>query len=103
MIEPGEIDNLFIDLSTRLVKFKKEFAMEFQQRVEHKTPVLTGALKKGWITKTTQTGFNISNIMPYASYVENGTPFMAPRAMIALTVVEIPQITKVVKERLGIK
>lgn len=103
MILPGEIDRMFIDLDTRLVKFKQEFAMEFQSRVEERTPVLTGALKKGWLTKLTQTGFTISNIQPYASYVENGTEKMAPRAMIATTLVEKDQIAKIAKEKAGLK
>lgn len=103
MTEPGEIDRLFIDLETRLVKYKQEYAIEFQQRVEERTPVLTGALKRGWLNKLTRTGFTISNIQPYASYVENGTEKMAPRGMIATTLLEKDQIAQVVKNKLGMK
>jgi len=103
MIEPGEIDKYFIDLDTRLVNFKKEYAMEFQRRVEERTPVLTGALQKGWLNALTQTGFTISNIQPYASYVEYGTEKMAPRAMIGTTILESEQIAKVAKDKAGIK
>jgi len=103
MVEPGEIDKLFVDLETRLVKFKQEFAMEFQQRLENHTPVRTGALKAGWVTQLSQTGFKLSNIQPYAAYVEYGTEKMAPRAMIGTTLLEKDQIVKVVKDKLGLK
>ncbi len=100
---PGEIDKLYVGLDTKLRKFKQEFASEFVQRVEERTPVDTGKLKAGWVTKQTQTGFEISNTQPYAGYVENGTDKMAPRLMIATTLVEKDQITEIAKERAGLK
>ncbi|TDK63549.1 HK97 gp10 family phage protein [Sapientia aquatica] len=99
----GIIDSLFVDLNTRLRNFKKEFAMEFVHRVEERTPVQTGALKGGWVTEQTQTGFELSNTQDYAGYVENGTDKMAPRAMIATTALEMKEIAEVAKQRAGIK
>lgn len=103
MTEPGEIDRFFVELDTKLVKFKREFASETAKRVEDRTPVVTGALKAGWLTSITQTGFNISNIREYAAYVEYGTPDMAPRAMLRTTLLEADQIAQVAKERAGLK
>jgi hypothetical protein len=103
MIGPGEIDKLFIELDTRLRNYKKEFAMEFQHRVEEKTPVVTGALKKGWVTAQKQTGFELSNVEPYAAYVEWGTEKMAPRGMIASTMLEVDQISEIAAKRAKLK
>lgn len=100
---PGEIDKMFIDLNTNLRKFKQEFAMEFQKRVEDRTPVRTGALQAGWVTTQRQTGFDLSNTQDYAEYVENGTPHMAPKGMIRTTLLETDQIAEVAKQRAGIK
>ena len=103
MTEPGEIDRIFIDLGTKLTKFKKEFASEMAQRVEARTPVLSGSLKAGWLTEQTKTGFTISNIREYAKFVEYGTVHMAPRAMLRTTMLEAAQIAEVARERAGIK
>ena len=100
---PGEIDKVFVELNTNLRKFKQEFAMEFQRRLENRTPVLTGALQAGWVTKQTQKGFLLSNTQDYAYYVEFGTPVMAPRAMVRTTLFEKDAIAAVAKQRAGIK
>jgi hypothetical protein len=99
----GEIDQFFVDLKTNLRKFKQEFAMEFQQRVEQRSPVRTGALQKGWVTDQKQTGFTLSNVQPYAGFVEWGTEHMAPVGMVATTLLEKEQIAAVAKQKAGIK
>ena len=86
---PGEIDKVFVELNTNLRKFKQEFAMEFQRRLENRTPV--------------QKGFLLSNTQDYAYYVEFGTPVMAPRAMVRTTLLEKDAIAAVAKQRAGIK
>lgn len=99
----GFPQDFVIDLQTKLRNFKQEFAMEFQKRVEDRTPVLTGALKAGWVTEQTVTGFTLNNVQPYAEYVENGTDKMAPRAMVATTVLEIDQMVDLVAKKVGLK
>ena len=92
-----------IELNTKLRNFKQAFAMEFQKRVEDRTPVLSGALKAGWVTEQTATGFNLNNVQPYAEYVENGTEKMAPRAMVGTTLLETDQIADIAAHRVGLK
>ena len=99
---PGEIDRVFYDLGTRLRKFKQEFAIEFQKRIEDRTPVVSGALKNGWVTTQTQQGITLSNTQDYAGYVEYGTDKMAPRAMVATTLLEKDQIAQIAKKRAGL-
>ena len=46
------------------------------------TPVKTGQLRDGWaIGDQTQDGVTFVNEVPYATYVNDGTPRMAPRNM----------------------
>lgn len=97
--QAGEIDQFNIDLNTRLRNFKKEWALEFLERVRARTPVLTGALKDGWGFNMKQQSIDIWNTQDYAGYVEYGTEKMAPRAMLRTTLLESEQIAQVAKER----
>lgn len=92
-----------VDLQTKLVNFKREFAMEFKSRVEQRTPVRTGALKGGWHIELKSTEMELSNTQEYMPYVEFGTPSFGPRAMVRTTLLESDQIIEVAKERAGIK
>ena len=102
-MNPGEIDKLFVDLGTNLRKFKEEWAMEATTRIQQRTPVRTGALQGGWGITMKTGGFEIYNTKEYAAYVEYGTPKMAPVGMVRTTLLEKDDITKVAKERSGIK
>lgn len=102
-MKPSEFDRFAIDLQTKLRKFKREFGMEFKYRVEQKTPVRTGALKRGWHLVVKDTSIELSNTKDYMTYVENGTPKMAPHKMVGTTLLEYDDITKIAKERAGIK
>lgn len=92
-----------VDLQTKLVNFKREFAMEFKSRVEQRTPVRTGALKGGWHIELKSTEMELSNTQEYMQYVEFGTPKMQPHGMVRTTLLEGEQIMEVAKERSGIK
>jgi len=109
MTDAGQINDLFVSLETNLRRFPREVMSETVQRIEGRTPVLTGNLKAGWIGEKTKDGFLISNIATneqgqhYASYIEHGTEKMRAQPMIAPTLLEMDQITKVAAERSGLK
>lgn len=62
------------------------------ESVKHKTPVRTGALKAAWSYEVEDKLLTVGNTMPYAVYVELGTPKMAPRGMLTTTLLEVPQM-----------
>lgn len=95
----AEINNVFAGLDTRLRNFKKEFGMEFMDRVKAKTPVRTGTLQNSWGFTEKKTDIEIYNVAPYARYVEEGTEKMAPARMLALTMDESKQIAEVAAKR----
>ena len=96
----AEIEKVFAGLNTRLRKFKREFGMEFKERVEARTPVgETGRLKRGWGFQEKQNDIEIYNVVEYASYVEYGTPRMEPRGMLRATLLEANDIAQVAAER----
>lgn len=85
---------VFVRLEKQSQEFIEAFAEEFQARVEQKTPVKTGALQAGYSTQVTPVGFGLFNTQNYFEYVENGTARMAPRRMVARTMMEAPTIAK---------
>jgi hypothetical protein len=99
----GEIDGIFAGLDTKLRKFKTAWGVEFMERVKARTPVDSGHLQNSWGFVEKATDLEIYNTMPYASSVEFGTDKMAPRGMMQSTLLESEQITKVAKEKVGIK
>ena len=103
MTSPGDIDAVFVDLGTKLRKFKMEFALEMLDRIRSRTPVLTGKLKDGWGQTQRSEGFDIWNVQDYAGYVEYGTIHFPPRGMIRTTMLEKDQIAQIAKERAGVK
>jgi len=102
-MNPGEIDNFFVGLDTKLRKFKEEWGVEFLERVRQRTPVQTGALKGGWGFDMKAKDISVYNTKDYAAYVEYGTEKMAPRAMLQTTMLEKELITEVAKQKAGLK
>lgn len=95
----GPNEKVFLDLETRVRSFIDKWAGEFKERVEAKTPVVTGDLKKGYGITRKQTGFALWNTQSYFPFVEHGTAHMAPRRMVGRTLLEADDITrKVLKE-----
>jgi hypothetical protein len=92
------------EFTKALDRVKDEFENEFLLRVADKTPVRTGALKDGWFWDRTTDANNptFSNTERYAIYVENGTPKMAPRMMVATTLLEVDDIMKTAVGRAGL-
>jgi len=97
------IDKVFLNLNTKLRKFKSEFGMEFRERVEARTPVITGKLQGGWGFEMKATDIEVYNVEPYASFVEFGTEHMAPRGMLRATLLEAEQIAEVAAQKAGLK
>lgn len=99
----ADIDKVLAGLKTNLRKFKREFGMEFTERVKARTPVVTGELQAGWGFTEKKDDIEIYNVAPHASHVEYGTPTMEPRAMLRTTMAEAEQIAEVAAQRAGLK
>lgn len=98
-----EVQSTFAQLDAALKKFKIEWADEAFTRIVQRTPVDTGALKADWKQEQRTGGFDIWNTQGYATYIEQGTPKMAPVGMIATTILEKNQISELAKQRSNIK
>jgi hypothetical protein len=61
-------------------------------RVKQKTPVRTGALRDAWTYEVDESLLTVGNTIPYAIFVELGTPKMAPQGMLSTTILEVPQL-----------
>lgn len=92
-------DKIFIDLQTRLRKFKEAWAVEFIERVQDKTPENTGRLKESYFVQQKKEGFDLGSVEDYFSYVEHGTSKMRPRRMVGRTLLEEEEITALAVER----
>jgi len=101
-MNPGEIDNVFIELDTKLRKFKEAHGVELMERVKQRTPVDTGHLQNSWGFQMKSTSYEVYNTKDYAAYVEYGTEKMAPRGMLRTTLLEVDQITEVAKRKVGL-
>lgn len=95
----SDIAGVFVKLNTRLRRFKQEFGMEFKQRLEDKTPVMTGEMRDGWGFEMKQSDIEIYNTAPHASFVEYGTEKMTPRAPLRRTLLEKDDIAQVAANR----
>lgn len=83
------------DLAALIMNLKtlvNDVGDETLSRVKDKTPVASGRLRDGWVLDKTDTAFQLSNDVPYAGYVEEGTTDNAPVGMLATTVLEIPDM-----------
>jgi len=88
-------DKIFIDLQSRLRKFKEEWAIEFMERVKEKTPEKSGRLKESYYFTQKQEGIEFASLEDYFKYVEHGTVHMAPRRMVGRTLLEEDEITEI--------
>lgn len=71
-----------------LLKPAVKAALEYGKSViQSNTPVLTGNLKKNWTYETRRN--TITNLTPYADFVENGTSRFKGRGMIARSMADI--------------
>ncbi len=65
----------------------------FAAKVAERTPVDSGRLRAGWRVVVSGRGLRIagavSNSVPYARYVEEGTAKTSPRGMFALTLADL--------------
>ncbi len=85
-------------LDDELSKVLELAGAEVVKRTQRRTPVRTGRLRDGWDFKVNDAVLEISNDVPYAVYVEYGTPFMAPRGALTTTLMELDDILKEVTE-----
>ncbi|MGH6646215.1 HK97 gp10 family phage protein [Aquabacterium sp.] len=82
------LNSLVVDLD----KLPQAFGDEFLKAVKQKTPVESGTLQQGWNLDVEGPVIEVSNEVPYAHFVEDGTEKMAPVGMLKATILEAPQI-----------
>ena len=99
----ADIDNVLAGLKTRLRKLKQEYGLEFMERVKARTPVRTGHLQNSWGFRMKLTDIDIYNVQPYASFVEYGSLYQAPRGMMRATMLEHGDILAIAARRAGMK
>jgi hypothetical protein len=99
----GEIDSVFAGLNSKLLKFKEEFGVETVQRVQKRTPVVTGDAQRGWGFERKASDIEIYNVSDHAYFLEYGTQHMAPRGMLRVTLLEAADIAKVAAQKAGLK
>ncbi len=92
-------DKIFIDLQTRLRRFKEEWAIECMERIKEKTPEKSGRLKESYFVQQKKDGFDLGSVEDYFTYVEHGTSKMRPRRMVGRTLLEEEEITAIAIER----
>jgi hypothetical protein len=95
----ADIKGVFAGLNTRLRRFKGFWREEFHERVEQKTPVLSGEMQRSWYSEEKRTDIEIGNFAEHASHVEYGTIHMAPRAPLRRTLMEANEISRIAIER----
>lgn len=95
----ADVEAIFTKYSNQIEAFKEEFANEFLERVKARTPVKTGLLQRSWESEIDEDAIVISNDVPYAQYIEYGTPKIAPFAMLEQTVAEVDEIAGIALSR----
>jgi hypothetical protein len=99
----ADIDKVLPGLKTRLRKFKQEYGMEFMERVKARTPVRSGHLQNSWGFDMKATDISIYNVADYASYINDGTPYIQPHRMLETTMLEHDDIAAVAAQKAGLK
>lgn len=89
------VEAIFDQYAATLDAFKEKFTEEFLTRVQMRTPVRTGVLRDGWQGDISGDLITISNEVPYAEYIEYGTPHIAPFAMLGQTIAEVDIIAEI--------
>lgn len=69
IVDPG---NLKKRLSGLVRSEVQRFGQELTQEIRQKTPVDTGRAKAGWQNRSTNTGYEISNNVPYIGVLDKG-------------------------------
>lgn len=92
----SSIETTFAKINTDIKGFMQNFADEFLIRVKEKTPVKTGRLQNAWEAEVTPDLITVSNDVPYAEFIEFGTPTISPFAMLQQTIAEAGIIADVV-------
>lgn len=74
--------------------FLESFMEEFTKRVKRRTPVRTGELRVSFDYTVEDNFIEFGSDLDYASFVEWGTPKMAPQGMVSVTCEEAEQIAE---------
>lgn len=69
-------------------EYTGKIAHEVEASARDDTPVVTGNLKRGWFVSAEAggNGYRVVNNVPYARFVEYGTRYMRPEAMLGKAV-----------------
>ena len=87
-------EQLLLDIQKDIDNVVKDVGEEALKRVEERTPVRTGYARSRWRLETysSDPSFTLENDAEYVSYLENGSSSQAPLGMLAITMVEVPDI-----------
>lgn len=94
-----DIANKFAD---KIKVFETAFMEEFMRRVAAKTPVRTGAAQRGYYIEEVAGVFYLKNTQDYVIYLEMGTEYIRPHAMVQSTMLEVDDIMQVAKQKAGL-
>jgi bacteriophage HK97-gp10 putative tail-component len=100
----------FNALSAKVDRFKQEFANGLKERIEEYSPVDTGEMKESWEVQIDDSkgAIYVTNSatdnqgVPYAPFVETGTPTMEGHFMVSRAVAEAEQIAATAKRKAGL-
>jgi hypothetical protein len=91
------------DFAKKMDTFMAEFMNEFMRRVAARTPVKTGAAQQGYYIEKDNDVYYLKNTQDYIVYLELGTEYIKPHAMIQTTMLEADDIIAIAKQKAGIE
>lgn len=72
----------------------RSVTLEVKDRIVRRTPVATGRAQAGWQATSEPTKGQITNVVPYIGFLEDGTVHMAAVGMVRTTLEELPDIIR---------
>jgi len=88
----GELFTAGTKISPAMRRSAQKAAAYGLLRVQARSPVATGLLRRSWSVELDGNGALLTNKVPYAIFNEMGTKFMAARPMAAPTIPEIQRV-----------
>ena len=83
MAKLRNINAFYDEVRANLENVTQKSARRIYAAARRTSPVVTGRLKAGWeVVKEGRAKYGVKNEVPYATYVENGTPKMDGKFML---------------------
>lgn len=86
-------EQVLTDIEDAMDKVIAEVGRVCLERVKERTPVRTGYARSRWGLEVGSHDFTLNNDAEYISYLEDGSSDQAPSGMLAITMMEVPDIT----------